>query len=175
MHERTAANYSGMDGHRLSEADERAHCEGRVATAERRFDPMWRAFPADLAYGSAVRQAIQSAAIDRMVPPDDTADLVLAVSEAFTNAVRHGTCRTGDCVWMAVDWKPSEATIQMRYLGDHFEVEEPALPPESSHRGRGRYIMNRLLDQVEYRFEEPWTELRMLRRFRPHAGGPGRD
>ena len=33
--------------------------------------PGWRAFPADLAYGSAVRHAIQSAATERMISPDD--------------------------------------------------------------------------------------------------------
>jgi anti-sigma regulatory factor (Ser/Thr protein kinase) len=133
-------------------------------------EPTWRAFPADLAYGSAIRQTIQGAAIDRMVSPDDTADLVLAVSEAFTNAVRHGSCRAGDCIWMAVEWGAEVATIHLRYLGDRFDTEEPALPPASSQQGRGRYIMSRLLDVIEYRFEEPWTELRMSRRFQYRRG-----
>jgi anti-sigma regulatory factor (Ser/Thr protein kinase) len=118
-------------------------------------EAIWRAFPADLAYGSAVRQALQSAATER---------LVLAVSEAFTNAVRHGNCRPGDCVWLAVQWRPGEVAIRMRYLGERFEVEEPVLPPVGSQHGRGRYIMSRLLDSVEYRFEGPWTELRLARR-----------
>jgi anti-sigma regulatory factor (Ser/Thr protein kinase) len=128
--------------------------------------PGWRAFPADLAYGSAVRHAIQGAATERLIPPDDTADLVLAVSEAFNNAVRHGNCRPEDCVWVTARWDPAEVTIELRYRGEPFPAEEPSLPPASSPRGRGRYIMNRLMDAVEYRFDAPWTELRMLRRFR---------
>jgi anti-sigma regulatory factor (Ser/Thr protein kinase) len=137
-------------------------------------DAIWRAFPAELAYGSAIRQAIQCAAIDRRISPEDTADLVLAVSEAFTNAVRHGNCRPGDCVWLAIQWLPSAVAIRMRYPGEQFEVHDPVLPPVGSQQGRGRYIMSRLLDSVEYRFEGPWTELRLARRFQ-QASRANRD
>lgn len=126
----------------------------------------WRGFPATPAFASAVRQSIQAAAIDRMVCPEDTADLVLATSEAFANAVRHGACGPEDAVWLAQQWRPDGVTIRLRYRGAPFAAEAPGLPPSAAASGRGRYIMNRLMDQVEYRFAGGWTELTLTHRLR---------
>jgi anti-sigma regulatory factor (Ser/Thr protein kinase) len=113
--------------------------------------PEWRGFPAAPAYASAVRQMIQAAAIDRMVSPDDTADLILATSEAFANAVR----------------QPDAVTLRLRYRGAPFAVDDaPGLPAPDATSGRGRAIMDRLLDQVEYRFRDGWTEVTLARRLR---------
>jgi anti-sigma regulatory factor (Ser/Thr protein kinase) len=129
--------------------------------------PEWRGFPAAPAYASAVRQMIQAAAIDRMVSPDDTADLILATSEAFANAVRHGDCGPEDAVWISQHWRPDAVTLRLRYRGAPFAVDDaPGLPAPDATSGRGRAIMDRLLDQVEYRFRDGWTEVTLARRLR---------
>lgn len=127
----------------------------------------WRGYPATPAFSSAVRQAVQSAAIDRMVRPEDTADIVLAISEAFANAVRHGNSGPEDAVWLAQEWRPEEVTIRLRYRGAPFAADSPELPPSDSPRGRGRYLMSRLMDRVEYRFTDGWTEVELARRLHP--------
>jgi anti-sigma regulatory factor (Ser/Thr protein kinase) len=127
----------------------------------------WRGYPATLAFGSAVRQAIQAAAIDRMVCPDDTADIVLAASEAFANAVRHGNSSPGDAVWLCQQWGTEEVTLRLRYRGAPFEADELHFRDADRLQGRGRTIMHRLLDHVEYRFADGWTEVELVRRLRP--------
>jgi serine/threonine-protein kinase RsbW len=128
--------------------------------------PEWRGFPAAPAYASAVRQMVQAAAIDRMVSPDDTADIVLATSEAFANAVRHGDCGPEDAVWISQQWRPEAVTLRLRYRGAPFAPDIPDLPSPDATSGRGRVIMNRLLDQVSYQFRDGWTEVTLARRLR---------
>jgi anti-sigma regulatory factor (Ser/Thr protein kinase) len=131
--------------------------------------------PADLAYGTAVRRQIQSVATDHCMSPADTADLVLAVSEAFNNAVRHGTSGPDDLIQFSVQIDRGKAAIELRYLGEAFEAGVPELPPPTSSSGRGRYIMAMLLDRVEYRFDPPWTTVRLVKSYRiqpaPQTGG----
>lgn len=126
----------------------------------------WRGFPAAPAFASAVRRLVQGTAIDRMICPEDTADIVLAASEAFANAVRHGESGPGDAIWICQQWRPGEVTIRLRYRGAPFPVESLELPTPDATSGRGRYIMSRLLDQVEYRFRGGWTEVTLARRLR---------
>jgi anti-sigma regulatory factor (Ser/Thr protein kinase) len=121
--------------------------------------------PAELACGTLVRRQIQSLATDRSMSPDDTADLVLAVSEAFNNAVRHGTAGPDEPIEFSVQIADGTASIQIRYLGEPFPAGEPALPPATSTRGRGRYIMAMLLDDIHYQFDPPWTALQLVKRY----------
>lgn len=122
--------------------------------------------PADLAYGTLVRRQIQGMATEQSMSPDDTADLVLATSEAFNNAVRHGTSRPFDTIECEVQFSDGTATVELRYLGESFAASTPELPPSGSPNGRGRYIMAMLLDDVQYRFESPWTTVRLAKHYR---------
>jgi anti-sigma regulatory factor (Ser/Thr protein kinase) len=124
------------------------------------------AVPADLAFGTLVRRQIQNIATEQSMSPDDTADLVLAVSEAFNNAVRHGTSRAYDPIEIAVAFGDGRATIEMRYRGEPFSVGVPQLPSAGSASGRGRYIMAMLLDDVVYQFDASWTTLLMAKNYR---------
>jgi anti-sigma regulatory factor (Ser/Thr protein kinase) len=126
----------------------------------------WLGYPATHGFGSVVRQSLQAAAIDRMVCPEDTADLVLATSEAFANAVRHGDSGPGDTVWICQDWRPGEVTLHLRYRGAPFPAEPPHLPAPEATSGRGRYIMSRLMERVAYRFWDGWTEVTLSRPLR---------
>jgi anti-sigma regulatory factor (Ser/Thr protein kinase) len=124
--------------------------------------------PANLAYGTAVRRQIQGVATDHFLSPADTADLVLAVSEAFNNAVRHGTSGAEDSIEFRLQFEDGKAGIELRYLGEPFNAGTPDLPPPTAASGRGRYIMSMLLDQIDYRFDNPWTILRLVKNFRIH-------
>jgi anti-sigma regulatory factor (Ser/Thr protein kinase) len=131
--------------------------------------------PADVACGSLVRRQIQDLATEACMSPGDTADLILAVSEAFNNAVRHGTSRPGDMIELSADIRRGKAVIEMRYRGERFAVLPPELPPPTASSGRGRYIMAMLLDQIEYQFDTPWTVARLVKHYRrmpaPQPGG----
>jgi anti-sigma regulatory factor (Ser/Thr protein kinase) len=128
--------------------------------------------PADLAYGTLVRRQIQSMATEQSMSPDDTADLVLAASEAFNNAVRHGTSRPFDTIACEVHFAEGKATIELRYLGEPFVAGTPELPPTGSPNGRGRYIMAMLLDEVQYQFASPWTTVRLAKNYRRSPAPP---
>jgi anti-sigma regulatory factor (Ser/Thr protein kinase) len=128
--------------------------------------------PAELAYGTAVRRQIQNLTTDQGIAPADTADLVLAVSEAFNNAVRHGRSGPQDAIEVALQVSPEQVFLELRYRGDPFVAGTPELPPPTASSGRGRYIMARLLDQVEYHFDPPWTLVRLVKGYQLSPEAP---
>ena len=104
--------------------------------------------PADTRYVGLVRRGVRSLAESAGFPRQDVADVEIAVGEAVTNSVVHGSpnrdtaavvikCRTtGDCLVIEVE--------------DHSTAE--ALPPKPEmcdpHRetGRGVLMMHKLMD-----------------------------
>jgi len=97
------------------------------------------------------------------------AELVLGVSEAFTNAIRHGSSRDGDVILTTVVARPSEIAVTLHYRGDGFQHK---LPDRDEIRrleagGIGRYIMYSVLDEVTYTFHTGFTSVRMVKRSKP--------
>ena len=109
------------------------------------------ATPVELA---GLRQAARHAL--REVPPEIAEELVLALDEAATNAILHGS-RGGDpvqvAVWVRDDWV--EATVV-----DH---------------GRGLWLLDRLVDEVRVERAKLGTRVTLRRRVRspsrPMGGG----
>lgn len=109
------------------------------------------ATPVELA---GLRQAARHAL--REVPPEIAEELVLALDEAATNAILHGS-RGGDpvqvAVWVRDDWV--EATVV-----DH---------------GRGLWLLDRLVDEVRVERVKLGTRVTLRRRIRspnrPRGGG----
>ncbi len=103
-------------------------------------------------------------------------DIRLALSEALANAVLHG-CRNdpGKTVEVAVECDPEQGMlIVVKDPGEGFDPAQVPSPVEGEQiyrdRGRGIFLINELMDQVE--FHGGGTEIRMLKRH-PEAGTEG--
>ncbi|MBI3911701.1 MAG: ATP-binding protein [Armatimonadetes bacterium] len=88
-------------------------------------------------------------------------ELGLAVTEAWSNALQHGTAHPGDRIRLQIWVSRHRVTVQLTYPGEPFPVFPPTLPPPSCLRGRGRYLMEHLADRVRYTFEHGHTEVRL--------------
>jgi anti-sigma regulatory factor (Ser/Thr protein kinase) len=114
----------------------------------------------------AVRRSLEE--VPGAIPSEVVDDLVLAVSEAATNAILYGS---GDA-------QPVTATVRVR--GDWIEATvrdrgRPAAPrtaPVTSLRGRGLWLIGQLVDELRLAKARPGT-LVTLRRWigDPAVGG----
>lgn len=94
------------------------------------------------------------------------AELALGVSEAFSNAVRHGGCVEGDKVLITVKASPEEITTELYYRGDGFHHELPECDEicQLENGGLGRYIIYSVMDEVAYTFQQGFTSIRLVKR-----------
>jgi len=107
------------------------------------------------------------ARLDRLgASPEEAADMTLAVSEAFNNAICHGSMRSDDQLWMAVEAEDAEIVVTFEYKGVPFPLAPPRLPGPHQPNGRGRYLMEQLADHVSYLFEDNWTQVELRKRIR---------
>lgn len=92
---------------------------------------------------------------------DDVGRVLLAASEALSNAIEHGS-PTGTRIEMgiAIDAERAEVTVRDRGTpGDVAELPPPGAPPDSSPRGRGLLIMHRLSDRLDVRTTPAGTDV----------------
>jgi len=99
-------------------------------------------------------RALLARDLDRWGIAEDVADsILLAASEAVTNAVVHGSWGQRESV-MVIRWALSEAvlfTFQVQDRGPGFDNSQAAISRRahpSQNRGRGLYIMHALMDRV---------------------------
>jgi anti-sigma regulatory factor (Ser/Thr protein kinase) len=92
-------------------------------------------------------------------------DFALAVTEAFSNAVRHGSSQPGDRVEAWIRAGRGACSVILQYPGDPFVVDAPRLPGDFSTSGRGRYLMSMLSDQVDYAFQNGLTRVRLRKQW----------
>lgn len=99
---------------------------------------------------------------------DDRAveDFALAVSEAATNAIRHGTAQSQDRLIACIRITPTSVIVRLDYPGDPFLATRPCLPGDSCTNGRGRYLMYHLADRVQYAFDQGRTRVELRKRWR---------
>jgi anti-sigma regulatory factor (Ser/Thr protein kinase) len=130
------------------------------------------AIPAAPAQLAGLRQAARHAL--REVPSQIADELVLALDEAATNAILYGS-RGGDPVqvalWVRGGWV--EATVV-----DHGPAQPPHPPPTTdqlSSRGRGLWLLDRLVEEVRVERAKLGTQVTLRRRIRspsrPTGGG----
>jgi serine/threonine-protein kinase RsbW len=94
------------------------------------------------------------------------ADVLLALDEAVTNAVRHGS-RGGDPVLVTVDTDAEWVEMTVRDGGPTPRLPRlPAEPPPVLHTGgRGLWLILQLVDEVRLQRVGDGTRLTMRRRF----------
>jgi serine/threonine-protein kinase RsbW len=124
---------------------------------------------------SDIREFVAGLARRHGFPEEEVANIVLAVDEACTNIIKHAYQSAPD--------RPIE--VKVSRSGDAFEItildEGRAFDPEHLHApdlkdhlshfrrgGLGVYLMKKLMDQVEYRFQPgAKNEVRLVKHLRP--------
>lgn len=118
---------------------------------------------------SALRQAVAEDPLLAVLSPERQADLVFAMNEAATNAVRHGD---GRCVTRL--WHDGRSVVSEVSSGIAFD-DAPAgrrRPDPDADSGRGLWLINEVCDLVELRSDGDMTTLRMHVRDRAPQTAP---
>ena len=89
---------------------------------------------------------------------------MLAIEEAFTNAIRHSGSEAAIEVFLAVETDHLEATVADRGRGFDIESFDPdRLPDPLLDHGRGLFLISRLCDELELR-RDGGLEVRLVKR-----------
>ncbi|HMO00601.1 MAG TPA: ATP-binding protein [Miltoncostaeaceae bacterium] len=109
--------------------------------------------PADLAVVTFVRSALAAVLSREEWPADGAARMLLASTEAVTNAIEHGSPMGGA---VEVELTVTTERAQVRVLdqgrpGAPCPVIPEVAPPPTDTRGRGLLIISRLADDVDLR------------------------
>ena len=113
-----------------------------------------------------VEDACEQAAID----PAKIFDLQLAVEEACTNVIEHAYSRKGGELTVCFDVCGPDASITVTDHGRPFAPDEVALPDlslpleERPVGGLGLFLMQQLMDDVEFAFTKEGNQLSMVKR-----------
>lgn len=121
--------------------------------------------PLEAAKCSKVRKVVSRLASETLRDPPAVEDIELATGEAFSNAVKYGA--DGKASVRIDASQPDTLSVEMCYLGTGFDMEiTPPEDLENADGGFGRYIMQQVLDGMDYSFEDGRTTLRMSKRRR---------
>ena len=118
--------------------------------------------PARLDHLGDVREFVEAAAEELGFDPSARYEIRLAVTEAVTNAVQHGSTHDDDPVELRVIEEDGALAVYVADRGTF--VPRVHLPDELPERGRGLEFMSRLMDEVEVRPGPGGTVVRLSRR-----------
>lgn len=124
---------------------------------------------ADLAAARVLRQAVIALCEDAQADEVAAGDFALAVSEAFSNAVRHGVGARQASIEARVEVSSEGARVCLHYPGEPFALDEPCLPAPDSTGGRGRFLMSVLADRVQYHFERGMTQATLTKQWHSNS------
>lgn len=132
---------------------------------ETRFRALELHIPADTRYLSLVRRGVRNLAESMGFPREDVADVELAVSEAVTNSVEHGSAPSGEPAvvvkcrafedWLIVEVEDENAV--------HSLPCHPKPSPAHDERGRGVLMMRALMDECEDSRTDHGIRIRMAK------------
>lgn len=109
-------------------------------------------FPATTESVALARGLLDGVAADVDLPETEWEDFRLAVSEACANAVLHGSPLGAlSRFHICCELRERQLVVEVRDEGHGFEVHGPTpLPTGYVERGRGIFLMQRMVDQVEF-------------------------
>jgi anti-sigma regulatory factor (Ser/Thr protein kinase) len=139
-----------------------------TAIPMREFESREHSIRADLARLKEARDFAERAAEDFGFDSGGTYQLKLAMSEAVTNAIQHGSSSEEDPIELRVEAEGDALAFYVKDTGTFVESKAAggASFPES---GRGLEFMRRLMDDVELRPGQDGTLLRFAKRPEPEA------
>jgi anti-sigma regulatory factor (Ser/Thr protein kinase) len=133
------------------------------------------AIPADPAHVAKVTNGVSQLLESKQWPDEEAQKVELALSEALSNAIRHGcrNDRSKQLQCLVTFDATGEIVIVIRDPGTGFDVTAVPDPLEAANLmkpgGRGVFLINQLMDTVEYGEQGR----QVLMRKRREAGSPG--
>ena len=121
-----------------------------------------RTISADLARLREAREFGERAARDRGLAPDLCYQVKLALSEAVSNAIQHGSSSPADPVHIVVIEEPRALVFEVLDTGRF--VPRVTRHGDMPERGRGLEFMRLLMDEVDVQPGDAGTRLRMVKR-----------
>ena len=115
--------------------------------------------PATPASAQAARSIVREAAAEAGLEGEPAWDLMVASTEAITNAIQHGKAWPNDCVLFAIEPCPRGLRVEVCDLGSFDSALEPA--PLEATSGRGMQIIAALVDRLEVRKADGSTLVRL--------------
>ena len=122
-----------------------------------------RWLPAVPASARVARSIVREAATDAGLDGDCAWDLMLATTEAFTNAIQHGRAWANQCILLTTEPCPGGLRVEVTDCGTFDSRLEPT--PIDSTTGRGIPIIAAVVDRLEVQNGSGRT----LVRFERHA------
>jgi serine/threonine-protein kinase RsbW len=118
-----------------------------------------------------IRARVQEVARAIGFPEIAVRDILIAVSEAATNALKYGSPR-GAADTIRVCWRvtPDRLILQVHDTGDGFDARAvpPPAPEELREGGMGVYFIRALMDEVSFENDGSGTIVQMIK-YRPSA------
>jgi anti-sigma regulatory factor (Ser/Thr protein kinase) len=126
------------------------------------FEPRNHSINADLARLKDARDFAERAAVDFGLEGESLYMIKLAMSEAVTNAIQHGSSAPSDPIHLAVLEEGGALVFEVRDTGQFV----PRVPRRGDvpERGRGLDFMRQLMDDVDVRPQPDGTLLRFAKR-----------
>jgi len=94
--------------------------------------------PSSPRYLPRVRDAVERCARNAGLSPEETEDIKVAASEAFANAIQHGSAGSEDSeVDVRIACRPGEVDVEIRDRGPGFDPSKVPPPDPEQERGRG--------------------------------------
>jgi anti-sigma regulatory factor (Ser/Thr protein kinase) len=128
------------------------------------------AVPVDRSQSGIVRQTVRQLLETAGFLGDAAEDVLLALGEAFANAVAHGRRTRFGQVGISITAHRRHVAIVLRYPGEPFDTRPPVEPSVQQLTGRGRYLMAVLMDSVTYTFPPGETIVRLEKTLRGDLG-----
>lgn len=120
-----------------------------------------RALPSELA---SARDYARRIATDFGFDDAGCYELVYAVNEAVTNAIRHGESDEEGCILLSVTGDADRLSFSVRDSG-RFVIPAKEAHNATSSRGRGFALMASLVDELQIRFEPSGTIVTLSKAF----------
>lgn len=138
---------------------------------ETRFRALEMHIPADTRYLSVVRRGVRNLAESMGFAREDVADVELAVSEAVTNSVEHGSAPQDGDPGVVVKCRGFDdlLVVEVEDEGRAESVPESREPSAVEERGRGVLMMRALMDECEDCRTDQGIRVRMIKQ-KAHAG-----
>ena len=126
------------------------------------FTPRQHSITADLSRVKEARDFAERAAADFGLDGESLYMVKLAMSEAVSNAIRHGSSSASDPIRLAIFEESGVLVFEVQDTGQ-FVPRVPRRGPVPE-RGRGLDFMRRLMDEVDVRPRREGTLLRFTKR-----------